>query len=305
MPVFNAPEFLGPAIESMLAQTACDWELLIIDDGSTEPVQDVIAAYRDARIRVVQQEHRGLSATLNRGLTMAGAPLVARMDGDDLSGPRRLAAQVEAFDQHPGLDLVGSFFQVIDHTGRVMERRELLMDPLYRLWRLQFHNCYAHGSIMYRRTAVHAAGRYDERFTGAQDYDLWSRMSTPANTRMIPQFLYSHRLRGDGSQTSVRRYQAQLEHAVTVSNRNLKACNPHLDDTWCEEVRALYWNFRRPRLSEQGIAPLMATLEGFCTRFRVSRVDRDRLSEQVRLDVANHLDGHGRHEQGTPWSETH
>jgi glycosyltransferase involved in cell wall biosynthesis len=96
MPVYNAGRFLPAAIESILAQTCADFELIAIDDGSRDGSADVLAQFaaRDPRVRVLTQENRGIVATLNRALELARAPLVARMDADDLSRRDRFAKQV-------------------------------------------------------------------------------------------------------------------------------------------------------------------------------------------------------------------
>src|SRR5262245_14197402 len=103
MPIYNAGRFLPAAVESVLAQTFADFELIAIDDGSRDGSSEVLAqlAARDPRIRVFAQENRGIVATLNRALELARAPLVARMDADDLSRPDRFAKQIAFLRQHP------------------------------------------------------------------------------------------------------------------------------------------------------------------------------------------------------------
>lgn len=289
MSVFNGIDFLCEAIESVLAQTLGDFEFLIIDDGSTEPVGEVISGYNDPRIRFIRQENMGLTRSLNRGLSLASGELVARMDADDVCLPDRLAVQLAAFKDNDELDLVGSFFEVIDAHGNLLERKEPFTDAVYRLWRLQFHNNYGHGSVMMRKRAAVAAGMYDERLRYAQDYDLWSRLSTKSNTEMIPRILYRYRLLEAGAQTSVRNYNAQLDAAIEISNRNLKACNPSLTDQECAEVRALYWEFQFDGASEDGIFLLPETCDRFCTRYGLSERERDRLVRRVFDDVREQM----------------
>ena len=169
--VFNGRRFVREAVESILAQTFRDFEFLIIDDGSTEPISELINSFCDPRIRLVRQENCGLARSLNRGIKEATGEFIARMDADDVSAPRRLELQHEAISLNRDLDLVGSFFRVIDDRGEVVEEKQILIDEYYRLWRLQFHNNYAHGSMMFRESAVAAAGMYNEELTVAQDYD--------------------------------------------------------------------------------------------------------------------------------------
>jgi GT2 family glycosyltransferase len=289
MSVYNGRQYLSGAIESILGQTFQDFDFLIINDGSTEPVDQVIDSYNDDRIVLVTQENMGLTRSLNKGLALAKGLYVARMDSDDISLPTRLHAQVAAMEEDGDLALVGCFFDVVDEHGCLLERKELITDPIYRLWRLQFHNNYGHGSVMFRKEAVKAVGMYNESLRYAQDYDLWSRLSTKSNTKIVPEALYCYRMVSNGGQTSVANYDSQLLNAARISDRSLMACNPGLNEADCEEVRALYWKFQRDTVSLKGITDLPATLEGFCRRFEIEGDEKTALVRRVVEDALDEL----------------
>jgi glycosyltransferase involved in cell wall biosynthesis len=290
MSVYNGQQYLAQAIQSILEQTFEDFEFLIINDGSTEPVGNIISSYKDDRIIVVNQENIGLTRSLNRGLALARGKYVARMDSDDVSMHTRLQAEVADLEADENLDLVGSFFDIVDEQGNLIERKELILDPIYRLWRLQFHNNYGHGSVMFRKDSVKAAGMYDESLRFAQDYDLWSRLTMKSNTKVIPEVLYRYRMVSRGGQASVANYDAQLFNAIRVSNRSLMACNPSLTETDCEELRAIYWKFQRDFASPNGLAALSKTVEGFCRRFDISGVEKLGLVRQVIHDALEEVE---------------
>jgi glycosyltransferase involved in cell wall biosynthesis len=289
MSVYNDQGYLTEAIRSILNQTFTDFQFLIIDDGSRIPVEQLVGTIADARIVIRRQANMGLTRALNRGLRMCSGHYVARMDADDVSQPDRLEAQVRELDADPTLDLVGSFFDMIDGSGNLLETKELIVDPIYRLWRLQFHNNYGHGAVMMRKRAVMDAGMYDEKLPYAQDYDLWSRMSSKTNTRVIPTVHYRYRLVQSGPQASVRNYDAQLAAAIHISNRNLQRCNPRLTEDECADVRALYWKFQRSAISQAGAAALAETLEGFCRRYGIHGNDKTELMKRVERDIAEEL----------------
>jgi glycosyltransferase involved in cell wall biosynthesis len=285
MSVYNGKVFLPAAISSILNQTFPDFEFLIINDGSSEPVDLVIESFRDERIRLHKHENMGLTRSLNRGLDLARGEYVARMDADDVSLPSRLEAQANALDGDKNLDLVGSFFDVIDADGKLIESKELITDDVYRLWRLQFHNNYGHGTMMMRKRSVIRAGKYDEALQFAQDYDLWSRMSTKGNTRIIPEPLYLYRMVKDGAQASVKNYDTQLAAAIRISNKNLTTCDPCLTEEQCTDMRALYWKFQRENVSGEGLEILPGTVEKFGERYRLSTEERAMLVRRVAADV--------------------
>lgn len=285
MPVYNATEFLGEAVESIVSQSFCDLELVVIDDGSDEPLDAILDQFKDDRIVLVRQENQGLTRALNRGIRMARGTFIARMDGDDVSLPDRLQIQVTEMESNLKMDLVGSYFDVIDAAGNLTERKEPFTDPIYRLWRLQFHNNYGHGTVMLRKDALIKAGMYDERLRYAQDYDLWSRLSAKNNTKMIPKALYRYRLIQESSQSSVKNYEAQLANAIMISDRNLKACNPALTADECVLIRTLYWKFQLEHVSVRGLSLIPNTLAGFCRRYGIEGQDKSALYRSVVRDA--------------------
>ena len=124
LPVYDAERYLDEAVESILAQTFSDFELLAIDDGSRDASLARLEAYarRDSRVRVVRQTHAGLVATLNAGLALARGELIARMDADDVSLPDRLSLQVSALAARSDIVCMGGGFDVIDAKNRLLNR---------------------------------------------------------------------------------------------------------------------------------------------------------------------------------------
>ncbi len=285
MSVFNGSDTLAYGIESILAQTFADFEFLIINDGSTEPVGDILQSYKDSRIRVHTQANMGLTRALNKGLRLATTDLIARMDSDDVSLPTRLERQLAVFKADAAVDLVGASFDIVDEQGRLLERKTLFVDDLYRLWRLQFHNNYGHGAVMFRRSAVNAVGNYDEALRYAQDYDLWSRLSQRDNTRVLTESLYKYRLVHDGGQASVKNSAEQLATAIAISDRNFRSCNPALTREDCINLRALYWTLENRPLSGEGLLKLAETFVRFCAKFRIEHQAKEILRARVLDDV--------------------
>ncbi len=290
MSVFNEQTYLREAVESVLSQTFGDFEFIIINDGSEEPFEDIISEYKDDRIRLFRQENMGLARSLNRGLRLARGDYIARMDADDVCRFDRFDLQIKEMEAHHQIDLLGSFFDVIDEKGELIETKELITDPIYRLWRLQFHNNYGHGAMMLKKQSVLRQGAYDETLLYAQDYDLWSRMSAKDNTGIIPEALYHYRMFEQSGQASVRNYDAQLAATIDISNRNLRACNPHLSETDCMEVRALYWKFQIAGVTLRGLKALPETLEGFCRRYEINAADRRSLIKRVEREAIEEVE---------------
>lgn len=181
MPAWNAAATVEAAVASMLAQTCHDFELIVIDDGSTDDTAARIAAFDDPRIVLLRRPHGGIVAALNAGLAIARGRYIARMDADDVSMPTRLAKQAAMLDAEPELGLVSC---LVAHEAAPGE--ETTGYALYVEWinSLVSHEAIAlnrfvesplaHPSVMFRRTLIEAHGGYrDGPFP--EDYELWLR----------------------------------------------------------------------------------------------------------------------------------
>lgn len=196
MPVRDGQRWLSEAIDSVLGQTFSDFELLVIDDGSTDNTPKILAGYqeRDARARVITQGREGLARALNQGLAQAKGSLIARLDADDAALPERLRRQILYLDKHPETALLGTWAQVIDEQGRVM-RRPLTpatgSDSLTRA--LARMNPFIHSSVMFRASVARELGGYRPAFEAAEDYDLWLRISEVSGIAILPEVLVRYR----------------------------------------------------------------------------------------------------------------
>ncbi len=178
MSAYNEARHIGCAIESILAQSFSDWELIVIDDGSRDTTTEIVEGYaaRDSRIRLIRNEtNLGLPASLNRGIGAAKADLIARADADDINLPRRLEVQHEYMRDHPEVDVVGTGAYLLDIEGRRVTAVALpaTHEELERLPFLGSH--FFHPSVMTRKAFFEKAGLYDPGYLRTEDKELWLR----------------------------------------------------------------------------------------------------------------------------------
>nr|WP_314469106.1 glycosyltransferase [uncultured Novosphingobium sp.] len=198
MSVYNGERFLPLAIESVLGQSFADFELLILDDGSTDGSAAIIRRYAeaDSRVRPVIRENRGLIASLNQLLDMAEAPLVARMDADDICRPERFARQVAFLTDHPDYGVVGSWSEDIGEHGEALVRsgadHPLVHEEMLAAIE-QGEQLICHPAVMYRRDVVLSVGGYHAAFRHCEDLDLWLRLSSVTRMGNIPERLLRYR----------------------------------------------------------------------------------------------------------------
>lgn len=204
LPVRNGARWLPEALDSIRSQSFTGWELVAIDDGSTDPTPAILAdgASRDGRIRVIRQDALGLIAALNRGLAEARGPLIARLDADDRALPERFDRQVRYLETHPSVGLLGSWAREIDESGnrRGTLRPPTLPEDIDRL--LMNANPFVHSSVMFRADAARRLGGFRPAFRAAEDYDLWLRIAEVARLANLPEVLVEYRMHG-GNVTSL------------------------------------------------------------------------------------------------------
>jgi len=191
MPVFNGMPYLVEALDSLLAQTEPDFEIVAVDDGSTDATAETLARYarRDSRVRPIRRRHAGIVAALNAGLEAARAPLIARMDADDRCRPERLALQLAAFEADPALGLVASrvgydgdadahrgFSLYVDWSNELLSHDALFLNRFVE-------SPLVHPTVMFRRELTARFGGYREG-PFPEDYELWLRWLA-AGVRMV------------------------------------------------------------------------------------------------------------------------
>jgi len=155
MPAYNAERYIVLAIQSILDQTFGDFELLVIDDGSTDRTGEIVRAFTDPRVRLIRNEtNLRMAATLNRGLQLVRSEIIARMDADDVAVRNRFALQMRYLNDHPEMALVGTGMTLIDEEGRKIGASVPVTDVNLLRWRNQFANQIAHPTTMFRRSVL-------------------------------------------------------------------------------------------------------------------------------------------------------
>jgi hypothetical protein len=238
MPVRNGLPYLEKALASLSAQTLGDFEIIALDDGSTDGTAEVLASWPDARLRVIPTGGIGFSPSLQIGLSAAQAPLVARQDADDVSLPERLARQVAFLEEHRDVDLVGCNAEYIDARDQVFEndwvrtirtQQDPAVTPEQIRELMPLTCCITHGSVMARKDVLRAAGGYRAEMAPAEDYDLWLRLLPHAELTKLPDRLYQYRVHGTQWSTDTKDH--QIRHTLIAKLTYLRRLAPRLPES--------------------------------------------------------------------------
>jgi glycosyltransferase involved in cell wall biosynthesis len=216
MPAYNVAPFVRQAVRSILDQTCKNLELLVVDDGSSDGTLQILdqLAAEDSRMRVIRQEHKGVSAAANLAIQQARAEFVARIDADDVALPDRMEKQLSFMQAHPECVALGSAMMLIDESGM----------PLYPMPQIKFgheqiEQSLLHGgwaiaqpACMYRRSTLLAVGGYSTELSLHEDHDLFLRMAEHGKLENLPEVLQYYRQRA----TSVTARESLKSHHVVM-----------------------------------------------------------------------------------------
>lgn len=233
LPVRNGLPWLEEALASLARQTMRNFEILALEDGSTDGTAEFLRRWPDSRLRIISTGGVGMAGALNLGLDAARAPFVARHDADDVSAPLRFAAQLDWLSRHTDIDVVASTADYIDAHGRpvvnawvktVRRQQDAALTPRQIAELMPLTCCITHGSVMARTAVLHAAGGYRTNIWPVEDYDLWLRLLPGTAIAKLPHRLYRYRIHDAQLSACVR--DAQLEEALSAKLRFIRRMCP-------------------------------------------------------------------------------
>lgn len=190
MPAYNAQKYIGEAIESALYQSFTDFELLIVNDGSTDATRDIILSFADPRILLLDQPHGGVSKALNAGLAFAKGKYIARFDADDICYADRLEQQLNFLNTNPDYVAVGSDADYMLENGEHLFNFSCIAHAHEEIERKMYFYCpFIHSSVMYCKDAVLKAGGYSLLAHNFEDYFLWTQLAKQGKLCNLPETL--------------------------------------------------------------------------------------------------------------------
>jgi len=230
MPVYNGEKYLREAVESILAQTFRNFELIAVDDGSTDDSASILASYHQQDERIVILTHsknQGIVSALNRGLKIARGKYIARMDADDVSLPERFERQIEFLEAHPKVGILGSEALFIDSQGQEIARMVHERNDLTIRWTSLLANVFFHPTVMIRRAVLTENNLcYQSGIKSGQDYDLWLHLLEHTQGANLDRPLVRYRVYPES--ISSRNKQEQMARHAQVSFANLQRTYPEI-----------------------------------------------------------------------------
>jgi glycosyltransferase involved in cell wall biosynthesis len=234
MPVYNGDAFLEAALKSIFSQTVTDFELIVIDDGSTDKTATILASYAaDRRLKIItHSENKGIVAGLNGGITAATTNLIVRIDADDMMLPNRIEQQLTYMQANPSVGGAGSFYYVVDEFGEVRGAREVPLTTVEELNRYidgGGNPIFPHPTMIIRKDIVQRLGGYRAEFQKCEDIDLFLRMIAAGHPVLIqPQYLTYFRTHGASTTAMSGRFQFELSEVLFTNFRRRRMGLPEI-----------------------------------------------------------------------------
>jgi glycosyltransferase involved in cell wall biosynthesis len=264
LPVRNGMPYLVASVQSVLSQTLERFELLVVDDGSTDETPQYVRSLADPRVRYMQTTHSGLVGALNTGVRAARASWIARIDADDLAMPDRLERQWSWLQTHGEQVLLGCGFDLIDEQGQRLKSALNVVSDAAARWAMLFFNPFPHPGAVFRRDVAQQCGGYRNEVPVAQDFDLWTRMADHGQIGNHPDTLCHKR---STSQSITTTANARQHHfAEQVLRRYAATYVPQVDSNDLVELRRWYVTGDRPTLTRA--EQLAATFARCCAHVK-------------------------------------
>jgi len=241
MPAYNAERYLTEAIESVLAQTWKDFELIILDDGSKDRTLEIAQSYarRDRRVRVESHANIGIAPTLNKGLALAESEWVVQMHADDVMMPNRIERQLAFVAEHPELAVASCWIKHIDAEGRIIAKGSSSLTTHDAVQKLLIANVLigiSHPACIMRKSAVQAVGGYREQFRVNEDIDLWGRLLERGYKILVqPECLLKYRVHAGSA--SIARARSICQQTHWVKDCMLRRRRGEAELSWPEYLR--------------------------------------------------------------------
>lgn len=293
LPVYNADRYIHESLDSTLGQSVSDFELIIIDDGSTDKSLTILRDYaeKDSRILLLENEHNiGLVNSLNRGLAIVRGEYIARMDADDVNLPNRFALQIQYLEQHSEVGVLGTNMKFIDDNGFFTnEGRPIYSQPVSPnmiKWMLHWNCGIYHSTVMVKRNVLDRTGfSYDPDFQHAEDRDLWIRLSKNTVIACLPEVLVYYRRIPSSISHFYYKEQKAIQYKIT-RREIVTLLGEDFNDETLETLVGVFTNHNQNMQADYFAAAdmLLVVYQRFCNQ-QLSESDL----EQIQADVAARL----------------
>jgi glycosyltransferase involved in cell wall biosynthesis len=250
LPFYNAEKYIFESINSILNQTYKNFELIAIDDGSTDNTLQIVSGFKDNRIKLIQNEKNlGLIATLNIGLNLSQGEFIARMDADDISLPNRFETQIKYLSEHNNVDILGSYYEIFGE-----ENKTVTVPTSFEQIKIElmYHNVVCHPSVMMRTSSLlNNQLEFNSSYLHTEDWFFWlNAISKGLVIENINQVLLKYRYEGQN-------ITSKNKHSIEDRYKNIfQFIEQHFFNETSERLTHMHWNLGRGGIFDTNVKEL-------------------------------------------------
>lgn len=293
MPCYNAGNYLALAIESIINQSFSDFELILINDGSTDNTDIIVSSFIDNRIKyIINPGNLGLINSLNIGINVARGVFIARMDADDIAHSTRIESQVKFLKENPSYSIVGSYANIINSIGKIKCRKLVVpvQDKEIKTT-LFFQNSFIHPSILVKSEVIKRI-KYSLNYEVAEDYFLWVKILENNKGYNLPIVLLDYRIHNNNTSTRHRSIQNESVYKIYtyLFEKSFVSLNPDFINTHfklCIQNNSVLFNFEDYALVEEYIIHLCNEINH--SRFEIDSVLFLKLIKEKWINFSKYL----------------
>lgn len=272
LPVYNGDVYLQSAIESILNQTFIDFELVIINDASTDNTDQIINNFKDKRIRYfINETNLKIIETLNKGINLSRGKYIARMDADDISFPNRIEDQVNFLEKNVEIDVLGTGFEIIGNNQNDRFSNNTVVyntDSKKIAFNLIYNNVILHPSVMFRSSVFHKYKiYYNKKFIHAEEYYLWTQLIIHTKFANLPDILLKYRVHDN--QISLQNHKVQLDNSYSIQQLYLK--NLGLNITF-NQAKLFVDFLQKKKINDNAIFELLNIIDLFEKKIKLMEI---------------------------------
>jgi len=221
LPVYNAEDYLKESVDSILNQSYTNFELIILNDGSSDLSEEICLKYHDSRIKYHFHKNIGLAGTLNKGLDLCTGEYIARQDQDDIAHTERFKKQVDYLEKNLSINLLGTRAKVFSDSSAHIKIHDHATHPAILKFDLMFDNPFVHSTVMFRKKDIQKIGYYNVDRSFFEDYELWSRFSQYGDIANLPNVLLDYRHHDKGLSKSTSYFKEDAVYSQSIHNIEL------------------------------------------------------------------------------------
>jgi len=296
IPAYNEEKYIASAIDSIIKQTYKSWEIIVVNDASTDNTINIIEKYKDDRIHIINnQQNMGAGEAQNIGFMNAKGTYIAILAGDDVACPDRLQRQVQYLTDNPEIGLLGTGYKIIDQDSVTVRKVQYELSPIEVRWKLLYGNPIGASTVMFKTKILAECGMYDCNIVYGEDMELWARIAQKYDIAVIPDILTQYRVHSGSLTSKIEK----TDKTMSISNIIRRNIQTIIDITIDEEICLMLstsvksGNIKRKNVISDAIGMVIVCRDIYGEKYSINTEQREIINKNLQYNIARIIMSYG------------